>query len=220
VEGSGSAIYSIGAVARMLGVPATTIRTWEDRYGLILPQRSRGGQRLFTRQQVEHLRYVKDRLEEGMQPADAHRLLLEMLEGRPTEVRSAGTRPQLLILLAERDPYAAEIEEYFLRTEGYSVELSFDAVDTEARAESLSPDLVIIDVLISGGEGVETCRSISRKVHAPILAVSPIDAREEAMAAGADAFLQKPLDPLRLVSTVRDLLGSSAFLRSRDPEPA
>jgi CheY-like chemotaxis protein len=204
----------------MLGVAPTTIRTWEERYGLILPQRSRGGQRLFTRQQIEHLRFVKDRLDEGMQPADAHRLLLEMLEGRPTGDRSSGPRPQLLILLAERDPYAAELDEYFLQTEGYSVELSFDASDAEVRAESLAPDLIIIDLLISGGEGIDSCRAIHRKVRSPILAVSAFDAREEAMAAGADAFLQKPLDPLQLVSTVRDLLGSSAFLRSRTTEPA
>ena len=115
---AGSAVYSIGAVAKMLGVPPTTIRTWEDRYGLIVPQRSPGGQRLFSREQVEHLRFVKDRLDAGMQPADAHRLLAEMLErgrsGEPSGVR----RPQLMILLAERDRYAAELEEYFLQTEG------------------------------------------------------------------------------------------------------
>src|SRR5919198_767832 len=79
VEAEKSAVYSIGAVARMLGVPPTTIRTWEERYGLIVPQRSSGGQRLFSRQQVEHLRFVKDRLDAGMQPADAHRLLAGML---------------------------------------------------------------------------------------------------------------------------------------------
>ena len=45
------------------------------------------------------------------------------------------------------------------------------------------------------------------------LAISALEARDEAIAAGADAFLQKPLDPLQFVSTVKDLLGTSAFLR-------
>jgi len=40
-----------------------------------------------------------------------------------------------------------------------------------------------------------------------------LEARDRAIEAGADAFLLKPLEPLQLVSTVRDLLGSSAFLR-------
>ena len=41
--GGGRGVYSIGAVARMLGIPAATIRNWEERYGTIVPERSPGG---------------------------------------------------------------------------------------------------------------------------------------------------------------------------------
>ena len=71
------AIYSIGAVERMLGVPAATIRNWEERYGLVKPERSDGGHRLYTRGEVEQLRFVKEGLDRGLQPAEAHRLLGE-----------------------------------------------------------------------------------------------------------------------------------------------
>ena len=77
-------IYSIGAVERMLGIPAATVRNWEDRYGLVRPGRSGGGHRLYTRAQVEQLRFVKDQLDRGMQPAEAHRLLGEELEREPS----------------------------------------------------------------------------------------------------------------------------------------
>ena len=70
-------IYSIGAVVKMLGVPAQTLRSWEDRYGQIIPERSVGGQRLYTREQVDQLRFVLEELDRGMQPGDAHRLLEE-----------------------------------------------------------------------------------------------------------------------------------------------
>ena len=50
----------------------------------------------------------------------------------------------------------------------------------------------------------------------PVLAVSAVDSRDQALAAGAEAFLVKPLDPLQFVSTVRDLLGTSAYLRSEE----
>ena len=53
-----AAIYSIGAVARMLGVPTATLRTWEERYGVVMPDRSPGGHRLYTRDHVEQLRFV------------------------------------------------------------------------------------------------------------------------------------------------------------------
>ena len=74
------------------------------------------------------------------------------------------------------------------------------------------PSLVVIDLLISGGEGQDLCRlAHERKIL--VVAVSAIDSRDQALASGADAFLLKPLDPLQFVSTVRDLLGTSAYLR-------
>jgi CheY-like chemotaxis protein len=53
-----------------------------------------------------------------------------------------------------------------------------------------------------------------------VLAISVLEARDEALAAGADAFLQKPLDPLEFVSTVKDLLGASALVARRVPGSA
>src|SRR4029453_7140384 len=71
------AIYSIGAVARMLGVPAQTLRAWEERYQQIVPARSGGGQRLYSRDQVDQLSFIRNQIEQGLQPADAHRLLAQ-----------------------------------------------------------------------------------------------------------------------------------------------
>ena len=70
-------VYSIGAVERMVGIAAATIRNWEERYGFIKPERSPGGHRLYSRGQVEQFRFVKRELARGLQPADAHRLLAE-----------------------------------------------------------------------------------------------------------------------------------------------
>jgi DNA-binding transcriptional MerR regulator len=208
-------IYSIGAVERMLGIPAATVRNWEERYGLVQPERSGGGHRLYTRAQIEQLRFVKERLDRGMQPAEAHRLLGEELE-QGGDLRAADERdraPRLLILLAERDPYAAEFAEFFLQTEGYEVVLALGADDAERLFEQRLPQLAVIELLISGGTGAELCQRLKEAGVSACLAISTLDARDQALAAGADAFLLKPLDPLRLVSTVKDLLGTSAFLQ-------
>ena len=69
------AVFSIGAVARMLDVPTSTLRAWEERYQVVTPTRSEGSQRLYTRGQVEQLRYIKEQMESGMSAADAHRVL-------------------------------------------------------------------------------------------------------------------------------------------------
>jgi CheY-like chemotaxis protein len=208
-------VYSIGAVERMLGIPAATVRNWEERYGFVRPERSRGGHRLYTRMQLEQLRFVKERVDGGLQPAEAHRLLGERLE-RGSDFRSADDgepSARVLILLAERDPYAAEFAEFFLHTEGYDVALALDADDAVRKFEERLPQLAVVELLISGGTGPELCRRLKAGGVPACLAISTLEARDEALAAGADAFLQKPLDPLRLVSTVKDLLGASAFLQ-------
>jgi DNA-binding response OmpR family regulator len=119
---------------------------------------------------------------------------------------------RLLVLLAERDPVAANLAEYFLRTEGYDVHLALAADEAEEQWLESSPQLAIVELMISGGRGADLCRRLKRHEAGAVLAISVLQARDEALAAGADAFLRKPLDPLEFVSTVRDLLGTSALV--------
>jgi len=217
-EATGDGIYSIGAVAGMLGIRTVTLRNWEDRYGLVTPERSEGGHRLYSRRQVEQLRFLASKVEQGMPPGDAHRVLAERLdEGEGLPLTDPQSEVRLLILLAERDPYSAEFAEYFLKTEGYETLIVLDASDARTRFEELSPELAIVDLLISGGDGYDLCRTLKEQGNSPVLAVSTLESRDEALDSGADAFLQKPFEPLKLVSTVRDLLGTSAYLRTELP---
>jgi DNA-binding transcriptional MerR regulator len=208
------AVFSIGAVARMLDIPTSTLRAWEERYSVIKPVRTDGSQRLYSRAQIEQLRFIKSRLESGASAADAHRLLSQQLVGEhvPAAADPGGdSRP--LILIAERDSYAAGLAEYFLRTEGYQVAIASDATQARLHFEERLPDVVIIDLLISGGAGFRLSGEFAARGTAQVLAVSAIDSADEAMRSGAAAFLRKPLEPLVLVSTVRDLLGTSALAR-------
>src|SRR5690242_8585176 len=76
-SGGNRGVYSIGAVARMLDIPVATIRNWEERYASIVPERSPGGHRLYSRDHVEQLRFVAAEVSHGLSAADAHRLLAE-----------------------------------------------------------------------------------------------------------------------------------------------
>jgi DNA-binding response OmpR family regulator len=77
-----------------------------------------------------------------------------------------------------------------------------------------------VELMISGGRGADLCRRLTQHEAGAVLAISVLQARDEALAAGADAFLQKPLDPLEFVSTVKDLLGASALVARRGRERA
>jgi CheY-like chemotaxis protein len=215
--GGSRGVYSIGAVARMLAIPVATIRNWEERYATILPERSVGGHRLYSRDQVEQLRFIAAEVSDGLSAADAHRLLADRGEdGERLIDDSTGPRPRVLVLVAERDPAAAELEHFFLRTEGYEVTLALTAGDAEERWLESRPQLAIVELMISGGVGTDLCRRLKQHQAESVLAISVLEARDDALAAGADAFLQKPFHPLELVSTVKDLLGASALVARRE----
>lgn len=210
------ALYSIGVVSRMVGVPVSTLRTWEERYELVIAVRSSGGQRRYTRNQLAQLSFVVEQIDQGFSPGDAHRLLAEHIDrsGELVTARAAEEQTEILILIAERDRFAASLEDYLLRTEGFRVEIAASADEAERKFDELMPHIVVVELLLSGGVGGRLIERLKR-AGATVIAVSPLAAREVAAECGATAFLQKPIDPLVFVSTVRDLLGTSALTRQR-----
>ena len=200
----------------MLGLSQSAIRSWEDRYGLIVAQRSEGGRRVYTRDQLEQLQFVKERLDEGLSAADAHRLLAERQAGiQPIVERRTSNPParRALVLLAESDRHGAELNDFFLRAEGYEVEIALTAHDAEEKFASQDPALSIVELMISGGVGRDLCERLKKRRATPVLCISSLDLHKQALAAGADAFLKKPLEPSQLVSTVRGLIGPSGLMR-------
>jgi CheY-like chemotaxis protein len=198
----------------MLAVDVGTLRAWEERYGVVVPARSPGGQRIYSRDDLEHLRFVVKAIQDGAGAGDAHRLLgerLQVVAGRPQ--RPEAPEGTVVILLAERDRFAAELSEYLLRTEGYEVCVAFGLEEAERTQRDRAPDLVIMELMIAGGSGLRLCGQLSQAGQRPLLAISALDLADQALAAGAAAFLAKPIEPLQFVSTVRDLLGQSSLTR-------
>jgi DNA-binding response OmpR family regulator len=132
--------------------------------------------------------------------------------------RSDERRP--LVLIAEQDAYAANLAEYFLRTEGYEVAIALDASQAKLQFDERSPDLVVIDLLISGGAGFRLVADFAQQGIAQVIAVAAINGAEEALRAGAAAFILKPIESLQLVSTIKDLLRTSAIVQPHRSQPA
>jgi CheY-like chemotaxis protein len=209
--------YSIGTLARILGVPAATLRTWEERYGIVVPDRSPAGHRLYSRLQVEQLRFVSGQVASGLSPADAYRLLEErVITGMMPRSGALPASSGALLLLVERDPYAASFSEYFLRREGYGVTVASTVEQALAATVRHTPDLAVIDLLVSDGQGLRLCARLRQQLDIPVLAICTFRLQDDALQAGASAFLLKPLQPRRLATAVQDLLGLSSYLT---PEP-
>ena len=78
------AVYNIGVVARMTGIPENTLRVWERRYDFPASDRTEGGHRLFSAREVARIQWVKQRIDEGMQTRNA----IQALQQHEESVRS------------------------------------------------------------------------------------------------------------------------------------
>jgi len=169
-------LFSIGAVARMLDLSAATIRTWESRYGFVVPQRSGGGQRLYSRDQVDQLRFVKDEVDAGRRPGEAHRLLAERVNRGDS---FGGTR--LRVLVADGRTGASALLRELLGTDAFEVLLTFDPATAERAFDELAPAVVVVDVEDRDFE------ELAERIRSAGVKVLPIELLERPL-----ALLDKP----------------------------
>lgn len=118
-----------------------------------------------------------------------------------------------LVLLVDDDPDLLTALSAALRQRGYEVAVAQDAVAAMSAAVKLKPHVVVLDVGLPGGEGTV----IMKRMHAlpqlagvPVVMMSgrdPAKYRDDALAAGASAYLTKPVEPDALVLALRVALG-------------
>jgi CheY-like chemotaxis protein len=204
-----NATYSMKAAAELTDVPATTLRHWEKTFSLIVPERTQGGHRLYSQEDIERIKWLKHQIDhEGVQASVAHRLLEQELR-KAGGVGRATAKGAILILVAEKDPITAELEEHFLNREGYDVHIVLDGRRAVDEAEKMQPDLIVLDIILPGLSGLKVCQALKRNpatASIPVLVFSVLDVRERALQAGADAFLLKPIEPAKLIKSVKALL--------------
>ena len=80
---------NISALARRTGVPAHTLRKWEERYGILTPLRTKGGQRRYSERDISRVEWLRDRLAEGYRIGEAAALLGTAAAAAPRSAREA-----------------------------------------------------------------------------------------------------------------------------------
>jgi DNA-binding response OmpR family regulator len=120
------------------------------------------------------------------------------------------------VLVVDDDPVIVRLLEVNLRLDGYDVETASRGEQALERAAETDPDLVILDVMMPGLDGWETCRRLREQ---PAFANTPVvflsaraqdDERSRGIDLGPVAYLTKPFDPVRLMELVRRMLGGDA----------
>jgi DNA-binding response OmpR family regulator len=92
----------------------------------------------------------------------------------------------------------------------------FSVEDAQQKFEQVAPDLAIVELLLEGGAGFSLVQQIEASGRCPVIVLSALDPGEHPAISEAAVVLPKPINSLELVSAVRDLLGTSALVRS-DP---
>src|SRR5438034_4365126 len=113
------------------------------------------------------------------------------------------------VLVVDDEAHIVELARLYLTREGYEVEGVGDGSQALARFGQLKPDLVVLDIMLPGADGLAICKEIRKLSQVPIIMLT---ARDEVtdkvvgLEVGADDYLTKPFHPQELVARAKALL--------------
>jgi two-component system alkaline phosphatase synthesis response regulator PhoP len=126
-----------------------------------------------------------------------------------------------LIVLVDDEPDILDFLGYNLRKEGYNVLTYSGGKAFLDDAENIDPDLLILDIMMPGIDGIELCRILRKKEKYENTSISFLTARGEdmthisALDSGGDDFIQKPVSPKVFVARVKALLKRSGAVNEK-----
>lgn len=117
--------------------------------------------------------------------------------------------PGARVLVVEDDATVADVVRRYLGRDGHAVEVVSDGAVALARAEADPPDLVILDLMLPGLDGLEVCRRLRAAGSVPIIILSAAGEESDKLVGlelGADDYVAKPFSPRELAARVRTVL--------------
>jgi DNA-binding response OmpR family regulator len=125
--------------------------------------------------------------------------------GEDVVVTDAPTR----VLVVEDDRTVAEVVTRYLEREGFAVESVGDGNEALARADAQLPDLVVLDIMLPGLDGLEVCRRLRSRAPIPVVMLTARGSEEDrvlGLELGADDYVAKPFSPRELTARVKAVL--------------
>jgi two-component system alkaline phosphatase synthesis response regulator PhoP len=113
------------------------------------------------------------------------------------------------VLVVDDDVKTVELVKLYLNRDGYRVITAYDGIEALRLARESHPDLIVLDIMLPGIDGLEICRTLRSESDVPIImltAMSTDDDRLAGLDIGADDYVTKPFSPRELAARVRAVL--------------
>lgn len=113
------------------------------------------------------------------------------------------------ILVVDDDKKIADLVSLYLKKEGYSVLVAYDGQEALDLARRKAPDLIVLDLLLPGLDGMEVCQRLRAESRVPIIMLTARSTDEDKLLGldlGADDYVTKPFNPRELVARIRAVL--------------
>jgi len=126
------------------------------------------------------------------------------------------------ILIVDDDPKIAQLIEIYLSNEGYTVSKASDGLIALDFLAETHVDLVILDIMMPGLDGLSVCMKIRETSTTPILMISAKDGDMDkitGLMTGADDYMVKPFNPLELVARVKSLIRRMNYSAQPQQQP-
>ena len=113
------------------------------------------------------------------------------------------------VLVVDDDVKTVELVKLYLNRDGYRVLTSHNGLEGLRLAQEAHPDLIVLDLMLPGMDGLEICRTIREESDVPIIMLTARTADGDKLAGlglGADDYVTKPFSPRELAARVRTVL--------------
>lgn len=130
--------------------------------------------------------------------------------------------PPVHVLVVDDEEPLARVVASYLDREGFGVEVALDGPSAVSAARERPPELVVLDVMLPGIDGLEVCRQIRTFSDCYVIMLTARDEEVDkvvGLTVGADDYLVKPFSPRELVARVRAMLRRPRSLDAGEPQP-
>jgi DNA-binding response OmpR family regulator len=113
------------------------------------------------------------------------------------------------VLVVDDDLKTVELVKLYLNRDGYKVLAAYDGVEALRLARESRPDLIVLDLMLPGMDGLEVCRTLRGESDVPIIMLTARTTDEDKLTGlglGADDYVTKPFSPRELAARVRTVL--------------